>query len=119
MPEEDKEKEAPKKKSPALEKMIPVLIILSIGLAFMVGTLWQKVQSLEKGVSAPQVTTGTSGSGGGDAAAPAPATTIPSFKAAATSPTASVTALSISFVTCSVPPLTNIVTAFGFLQSIT
>lgn len=74
MPEEDKEKEAPKKKSPALEKIIPVLIILSIGLAFMVGTLWQKVQSLEKGVSAPQVTTGTSGSGGGNAAAPAPAT---------------------------------------------
>ena len=30
----------------------------------------------------------------------------------------SVTALSISFVTCSVPPLTRIVTALGFLHSI-
>jgi protein-disulfide isomerase len=30
------------------EKMVPVLLVLSIGLAFVVGVLWQKVSSLEK-----------------------------------------------------------------------
>lgn len=30
------------------EKMVPVLLVLSIGLAFMVGILWQKVNGLEK-----------------------------------------------------------------------
>lgn len=31
------------------EKLVPVLVILSIALAFMVGVLWQKVSGLEKG----------------------------------------------------------------------
>ncbi len=51
--------------------------------------------------------------------APAPATTLPLIKAAATSPIASVIALFASSTTCSVPPLTSTVTAFGFLQPIT
>jgi len=32
-----------------LEKIVPILLVLSIGLAFMVGVLWQKVSNLEKG----------------------------------------------------------------------
>ncbi len=32
-----------------LERIVPVLLVLSIGLAFMVGVLWQKVTNLEKG----------------------------------------------------------------------
>lgn len=32
-----------------VEKIVPVLVVLSIGLAFMVGVLWQKVSSIEKG----------------------------------------------------------------------
>lgn len=32
-----------------IEKIVPVLLVLSIGLAFMVGILWEKVSSLEKG----------------------------------------------------------------------
>lgn len=35
------------------EKLVPVLILATIGLSFLVGTLWQKVQNLEKnGVAA-------------------------------------------------------------------
>lgn len=34
------------------EKIAPILVVLSIGLAFMVGVLWQKVNNLEKGGSA-------------------------------------------------------------------
>lgn len=41
-------------KSGAFEKMVPVLLVLSIGLAFMVGVLWQKVSGLEKGGVAAQ-----------------------------------------------------------------
>lgn len=36
-----------------MERVIPVLLVLSIGLAFMVGVLWQKVSSLEKGGTVP------------------------------------------------------------------
>lgn len=36
-------------KSSVFEKMVPALLILSVGLAFMVGVLWQKVSGLEKG----------------------------------------------------------------------
>ncbi len=36
-------------KAGILERMIPVFLVLSIGLAFMVGVLWQKVANLEKG----------------------------------------------------------------------
>ncbi|HTK03469.1 MAG TPA: DsbA family protein [Alphaproteobacteria bacterium] len=35
-------------KSNLFEKLAPVLLILSVGLAFMVGVLWQKVANLEK-----------------------------------------------------------------------
>ncbi|MFH1864175.1 MAG: DsbA family protein [bacterium] len=37
-----------KSKSSLWEKLTPVLVFLSIGLAFFVGMLWQKVQNLEK-----------------------------------------------------------------------
>ena len=36
-------------KTSIFERLAPVLVILSIGLAFMVGVLWQKVSNLEKG----------------------------------------------------------------------
>ena len=39
----------PSGKSGIIEKLVPILVILSIGLAFMVGVLWQKVSNLEKG----------------------------------------------------------------------
>jgi len=32
-----------------LEKLVPILLVASIGLAFAVGMLWQKVQNLEGG----------------------------------------------------------------------
>jgi protein-disulfide isomerase len=38
-----------KSKGSLLEKLLPVLLIASIGLAFFVGLLWQKVQNLESG----------------------------------------------------------------------
>ena len=40
-----------------LGKLTPILVIVSIGLAFFVGVLWQKVQILEKGGTNPQKTT--------------------------------------------------------------
>src|SRR6266478_2882228 len=46
-----------KTKSTLLEKLAPVLILLSIVLAFFVGMLWQKVQNLEKGVGNTTTTT--------------------------------------------------------------
>lgn len=36
-------------KSSVFEKLVPILVILSIGLSFVVGILWQKVSTLEKG----------------------------------------------------------------------
>ena len=42
-------KEGSSSKSGILERIVPVLLVLSIGLAFMVGVLWQKVSNLEKG----------------------------------------------------------------------
>jgi protein-disulfide isomerase len=36
-------------KGSLLEKLVPILLVLSVGLAFLVGVLWQKVSSLEKG----------------------------------------------------------------------
>lgn len=42
-------------KSGLLEKVVPILLVMSIGLAFLVGVLWQKVSNLEKG----GVTTGS------------------------------------------------------------
>ena len=32
-----------------LEKLVPILLVASIGLAFLVGILWQKVSNLEGG----------------------------------------------------------------------
>lgn len=40
---------------------IPVLVIVAIGLAFFSGTLWQKVQNLEKGTATDKGTTTTQG----------------------------------------------------------
>ena len=40
-----------------IEKIVPVLLILSIGLAFMVGILWDKVSNLEKGNTGTGTTT--------------------------------------------------------------
>jgi protein-disulfide isomerase len=55
------------KRSPSLiEKLVPVLMIASIGLAFAVGVLWTKVQGLESGgavKTAGTTTTGTTGTG--------------------------------------------------------
>lgn len=53
-------------KSGLLEKLVPILLVLSIGLAFMVGVLWQKVSNLEKG----GVTTGSTTQTGAAPAAP-------------------------------------------------
>src|SRR3989344_2390721 len=38
-----------KSKSNLLEKLVPILLVASIGLAFAVGMLWQKVQNMEGG----------------------------------------------------------------------
>ncbi len=43
-------------KTSIIEKLVPVLVVLSIGLAFMVGVLWQKVSTLEKGGTAGTTT---------------------------------------------------------------
>lgn len=43
-------------KSGILEKLVPILVVLSIGLAFMVGVLWQKVANLENGGGTTSVT---------------------------------------------------------------
>lgn len=42
-----------------IEKIVPVLLVLTIGLAFMVGILWEKVSSLEKGGTTSAATTTT------------------------------------------------------------
>src|SRR5258706_10034551 len=55
-----------------IEKVVPVLLVLSIGLAFMVGVLWQKVTTLEKGGVATTTTEG--------AAPAAPAVTLEQIK---------------------------------------
>lgn len=52
-------KEAVTPKTSIFEKLVPVLVVLSIGLAFMVGVLWQKVSSLEKGGTGTTTTAGT------------------------------------------------------------
>ena len=55
------EKPSPKRsaRSNLLEKLVPVLLVASIVLAFVVGILWQKVSSLEKGGTAPTAGTTT------------------------------------------------------------
>jgi protein-disulfide isomerase len=61
------------KRSPSLiEKLVPVLMIASIGLAFAVGVLWTKVQGLESGGAIKTAgTTATAPSNGTGNAAPA------------------------------------------------
>lgn len=54
--------ESPKRN--LIEKIIPILLVLSIGLAFMVGILWEKVGNLEKG------STGTTANAANPAAIP-------------------------------------------------
>lgn len=53
------------KNSSLWEKLVPILLVVTIGLAFAVGVLWQKTKSLEKGGTA----TGT-GTAANNAAAP-------------------------------------------------
>lgn len=45
----DMENESKSSKQGIIEKIIPILLVLSIGLAFVVGILWQKVSNIEKG----------------------------------------------------------------------
>ena len=64
MPEEEtmpsRTKRSKSSRGPIYEKLAPVLIFLSIGLAFGVGVLWQKVKSLEgtKTAAVPSANTG-------------------------------------------------------------
>ena len=51
--------------------------------------------------------------------APPPVTYFPDSRAARTTPSASCMLLSASSTTCSVPPRISMLTAFGFLQSLT
>jgi protein-disulfide isomerase len=44
-----------KERGGVLERLLPVLLFASIGLAFAVGVLWQKVSSLEKGTTPAKV----------------------------------------------------------------
>lgn len=43
------EAKTPKSKQSALERFVPVLLVLTIALAFVVGILWNKVSTMEKG----------------------------------------------------------------------
>src|SRR3989344_4336745 len=55
-----------------LEKLVTVLLVASIGLAFVVGILWNKVQSLEGGSKTSNTgSTGTTNTGTADAVQPA------------------------------------------------
>ncbi|MFZ3301563.1 MAG: DsbA family protein [Microgenomates group bacterium] len=51
-------------KSSIFERLVPAILVITVGLAFMVGILWQKVENLGKG--------GTTGTTQQQAAAPAP-----------------------------------------------
>lgn len=53
-----------------LERLVPVLLVASIGLAFVVGVLWQKVSQLEGGGVKVSGTTGNTGTGSDEAQAP-------------------------------------------------
>jgi len=63
--------ESKSSRTSVFEKLVPILVVLSIGLAFMVGVLWQKVSGLEKGGVA---TTTTATTTGGTTQQPAPTT---------------------------------------------
>lgn len=64
------EKESKSSRMSIIEKLVPVLVVLSIGLAFLVGVLWQKVSSLEKGGVATGSTTTTTTAAGAQPAKP-------------------------------------------------
>lgn len=55
-----------KNKVSLLDRLVPVLLIASIGLAFVVGVLWQKVQSLEGGATRTAATQKGSGTQAGN-----------------------------------------------------
>lgn len=57
-------------KSDLIERFVPILLVVSIGLAFVVGMLWQKVANLEGGGTKVQA---VAGAGTGNAAPPAAA----------------------------------------------
>lgn len=64
---------ASEKTSSLLERLVPILMVAAIALAFAVGVLWNKVQSLESSGGKPAgTTTTTAGTGTGDTAAAAP-----------------------------------------------
>jgi protein-disulfide isomerase len=50
-----------------IEKIVPILLVLSIGLAFVVGILWNKVSTLEKGITSGAV---AANAGGANPSAP-------------------------------------------------
>jgi protein-disulfide isomerase len=62
---------AARRKANTLEKLVPILLLASIVLAFVVGVLWQKVSSLEGGgVRTAGTSTQTAGSGTTSPSAP-------------------------------------------------
>ena len=71
--EKDKKRKTVTITIPSIRSLTPILLIGSIGLAFLVGTLWQKVQNLESGGT--RVTGTTSATGGNSQAAPPAART--------------------------------------------
>ena len=52
-----KELETSRPKVSIFEKLVPALLVITVGLAFMVGILWQKVENLGKGGTANTTTT--------------------------------------------------------------
>ena len=71
---------AKEKKTGLLEKLVPVLLIASIALAFFVGVLWQKVTYLEGGKVTGTQQTGTTPTGTQQQAKDAPNVTIEQIK---------------------------------------
>lgn len=66
------------KKVASLEKLTPLLVLVSIGLAFAVGVLWQKVENLSSGVAGTK-TANVAQAPSGDTAAAQPAGDRPSL----------------------------------------
>src|SRR3989344_6312937 len=68
-----------KSKSNLLEKLVPILLVASIGLAFAVGMLWQKVKNLEGGGTTRIAGTQAGAAGGAQGGQPAAGGVQPSF----------------------------------------
>jgi len=64
------------------DKLVPILLVASIGLAFAVGMLWQKVQNLEGGGTTRIAGTQGGAAGGAQGGQPAAGGTQPSFGSA-------------------------------------